>query len=231
MYCKSCNYEIDDNSKFCPNCGHQIQKLEAPQETTQNEITPNYEIKKCEICGYSWLTGEIICPNCKNNTQVKETFSVHNLMDKLEKIDNENLAVTFADKMYQTLRGKKISKKDEIKVNLIKFYPLPKTKNALYDFVVFSDANSKITPTGNAKDIQSQRIVADAWKAKLEQSYHLAKLKYGHEADFIEIKNLYEERKRKERLEIILPLAIGFGIFIILFGFLMIMYLLETVLG
>ena len=190
--------------KFCPNCGT------STQET---------DVRKCDVCGYSWLTGEDLCPNCGHNSQSKETFSVHDLMDKLSKIDNENLVLTFSDKIYQKLRGKNISKKDEIKVNLIKFYPLPKTKNALYEFIVFSNANSKISNAGNANDIQSQTIIANAWKAKLEQSYHFALLKYGNDADFLEIKRMYIERKRKDILSIVIPIVIAIGGFFLLFSF------------
>ena len=68
MYCKKCNTEIANNMKFCPYCGT------STQET---------DIRKCEVCGYSWLTGEDLCPNCGHNSQSKETFSVHDLMDKL----------------------------------------------------------------------------------------------------------------------------------------------------
>ena len=221
MYCKRCNVEIAENVKFCPNCGNQIQNIVVTKEATyRDDCTINHELKKCDMCGYSWLTGENICPNCGNDSQTKETFSVHDLMDKISKIDNDNLAITFADKMYQKLRGKSISKKDELKVNLIKFYPLPKTKNALYEFVIFSNANSKVSNAGNTKDIQSQTIIANAWKAKLEQSYNFAKLKYGNEADFIEIKRLYEDRKRKDLLSIIIPFAVLLGIplFVIFIG-------------
>jgi hypothetical protein len=50
MYCGKCGYQLNKvNSKFCPNCGHELLGSNLQQRTNSYDQDPNLGI--CQICG------------------------------------------------------------------------------------------------------------------------------------------------------------------------------------
>ena len=64
--CSSCNFEIDESTKFCPNCGSNCQQA---------------GVIKCNKCGMENLSSVSFCKQCGNNLkqnrsrEIKQKFA------------------------------------------------------------------------------------------------------------------------------------------------------------
>lgn len=58
MYCEKCGAEIDNDTKFCPNCGCSAEKV------IEVEPIPMQEKKYCSKCGEQIHKDAVICPKC-----------------------------------------------------------------------------------------------------------------------------------------------------------------------
>lgn len=93
--------------------------------------------------------------------------------------DNANAIKYFALKLEKT---KSVEKKNELISN---FY-IPNTKEDIYEFFIL--AISSITTDDRCEQ---------AWKAKLEQTYHKAKLSFGNSSEFEYVDKLYLKTMKK----------------------------------
>ena len=110
IVCKECGMDFDDNSKYCPNCGHEIKEELAeiseevasdlickkcgavlkenqqfcPKCGTEKGYTNN---KKCLKCGAIIDPGEKFCSKCGTKAKIDIQSD---LMDKTKKIKNIN---------------------------------------------------------------------------------------------------------------------------------------------
>lgn len=57
--CQNCGCEVDDESKFCKNCGSEIVK---------NEVVEVSETKFCANCGFEMDKSTKFCPECGTST-------------------------------------------------------------------------------------------------------------------------------------------------------------------
>lgn len=75
----------------------------------------------------------------------------------------------------------------ENKVDLIRNYPIPNTKEDVYEFMVFASTNVKG---------EQNKQVFSAWAAKFEQCYKKAELLFDDRKDFEKISKIYDSTKR-----------------------------------
>ena len=155
---------------FCSNCGKQV---------------PNGS-KFCYNCGSSIVTdyqstskrttvfeGEIHkCPSCGAVLKAFE-HKCKECGHEIRSINNHSVVQEFAEKLEKT---KSIAKKNELISN---FY-IPNTKEDIYEFFILAISN--LTTDTNCEE---------SWKAKLEQTYHKAKLSFGNTSEFEYIEKLY----------------------------------------
>ncbi len=71
--CPECGFELDPNSRFCPNCGHQILVFRRCANCGKN-LTP--KAKFCPSCGTPAGSALLpkVCPNCGKENLPKATF-------------------------------------------------------------------------------------------------------------------------------------------------------------
>lgn len=94
MFCSNCGCKIDDNSKFCMNCGKQIIKAES---SINVPIGTKLVSAKCTSCGASVNVNpnsEIAkCPFCGNNYIVEKAINMFNITNGNFNIDNATINV------------------------------------------------------------------------------------------------------------------------------------------
>ncbi len=59
MYCKECGSKLDEEVKFCPNCGAKVKEDEKDEKKEKKHDKP-----KCTCCGYEgdWVLGPLLRP-------------------------------------------------------------------------------------------------------------------------------------------------------------------------
>lgn len=159
-FCMNCGHQLPEGAKFCSSCGTSTGKVN-PEETHRRQEWAG-KISKCPSCGEDVPSFTTICPSCGYEFRGSSTTSaIKEFVSKLESAATE----------YQ-------------KANVIRSFPIPNTKEDIFEFMILASSNI---------DERPNKEVFDAWIAKFEQSYQKAKLSFKQESDFVKIQAIYEK--------------------------------------
>ena len=155
-YCSKCGYKVRDDEPFCEICGTRIRANTEGVRRNVNigrtERTAKiYEgnMHTCRHCGAQINSFTSVCPDC--GAEIRDTETSRSL----EKFYND----------YQRARD------DKAKIALIKTFPVPNSKEDIYEFMFLAASNF------NAKmyiESKEEETVNNAWYSKLDQCYHKA---------------------------------------------------------
>ena len=164
-FCMHCGQELLAGAKFCSSCGTPTSQTDTKRETVYEGI-----IHKCPNCGEVLNSFVSNCPSCGYEIRgSKNSFAVCTLVSKLEEIEAQRPEG-------KQSKGLGLSKTDEQKINLISNFPIPNTKEDLYEFLILAASNinadlyDSLNGELNKITNKSQIAVSDAWKSKFEQS-------------------------------------------------------------
>lgn len=163
-------------------------------------------IHKCPNCGEVLEAFVTHCPSC--GYEIRDTHSsssVREFAAKLERIEAKQMPAFEQKKsVMKMVFGKDFQNKDEAeearddfekqkeqeKATLIINYSVPNTKEDILEFMILAASNINVK-----KGIDDE--VTKAWITKLEQVYQRAEISMGSNPDFLQIKSIYD-RKKKE---------------------------------
>ena len=114
-----------------------------------------------------------------------------------------------------------LTKTDEQKISLIRNFPIPNTKEDLYEFLILSKSNIEIDLYENTQIKSARLAVSDAWKAKFEQAYQKAKLLLKNDDRMVEIDKMYKEINNsinKAKRKIWVTLGAVFGVLVVMYA-------------
>lgn len=95
-----------------------------------------------------------------------------------------------------------LSKADEQKINLIRNFPIPNTKEDVLEFAILASSNIDVKSYGiSGVNNKVSREISDAWMSKFEQAYQKAKLLFESSAHFHNIDTLFCEKKKQIKQE------------------------------
>jgi RNA polymerase subunit RPABC4/transcription elongation factor Spt4 len=184
-YCSNCGNQLEEGAKFCSNCGTAVESGNNDQRKTSYDG----EIHKCPSCGEVLPAFAAVCPACGYELRgTKANKSVQELVQKLQQIDNEK-----SSKGSRVL-GRMLrmpDKKDDQKINLIKSFAIPNTKEDIVEFAYLAAANIDLNSYKDDK-LDYKHFVSDAWFDKLEQAYQKAKLVLAGDSRLNDIQELYD---------------------------------------
>ncbi|MBR5553121.1 MAG: zinc ribbon domain-containing protein [Clostridia bacterium] len=162
-FCINCGQELADGAKFCANCGKAVNDSNSSE---QRKTVYDGVIHKCPNCGERLDSFVTNCPACGYELRgTKATSCVNDLAQKLER-----------------------SESIEQKVDLIRNFYIPNTKEDIYEFFILATSN-----------INAGGYDVEAWYAKLEQAYQKAKLSFGKAPEFEYLSQLYSKAKKQQR--------------------------------
>lgn len=182
-FCSYCGTKLDAGARFCKNCGEAVaQQPAGPAPVSEPAKPPRVEPVKEDPRAQrkTVYDGELHkCPNCgellKSFTTVCPTCAY-----ELRGVKTNSPVEALAKKLEQT------ASLDE-KIELITNFYIPNTKEDIYDFFILAVSNLE----------DKWYDTDDAWRAKLEQAYHKARLSFGSTPEFAYLEKLYT-RTRKE---------------------------------
>lgn len=202
-FCINCGQKLAEGAKFCANCGQAVSSANSPN---QRKAVYDGEVHKCPNCGEILESFTVNCPSCGYELRgANSTSSVQTLAMKLEQIESKRPPKKLRSVFSTAFSGGQLTYIDEQKVDLIKNFSIPNTKEDVLEFIILASSNIDVKLYGmeyhssqiQGKIVASQKAVSEAWLAKLEQAYQKAQLLFGGAQEFVNIQALYE-RKIKE---------------------------------
>lgn len=189
QFCPYCGTKLDEGARFCKNCGESVVQAQQSTGSISSHEEPNMETRqpKMEQVKEDPRTkrktvydGELHkCPNCgellKSFTTVCPTCGY------------EVRSVTTNSPVEALAKKVEMASSLDDKIELITNFYIPNTKEDIYDFFILAVSNLE----------DKWYDTDDAWRAKLEQAYHKAKLSFGNTPEFEYLEKLYT-RTRKE---------------------------------
>ena len=169
--CSKCGSQLPDGAKFCLNCGAQSSGLPENSQAYQagsskRETVFEGEIHKCPSCGEVLGAFVTTCPSCGYEIRGgKASASLHEFSMSLANATS-----------------------DEQRTSLIRNFPVPNTKEDIFEFLILASSNI----TGN-----TEQNICDAWAVKFRQVEQKAKLALTADADKAKFNELYEQAKKK----------------------------------
>ena len=169
-FCRECGKQLQDNAKFCPDCGTPVNPVAESSGDVRREIYDG-EVHKCPHCGESLNAFEIECPSCHRQIRgSKGSSAIKELSERL-------VAAT----------------SDKQRIIIIKNFPIPNTKEDIFEFMML--ASSNFDSSYYAAHLHEEDM-SDAWLIKVEQCYQKAKLMFGNDPDFAKIESEYLKIKQ-----------------------------------
>lgn len=123
-------------------------------------------------------------------------------ISRLERSRTSSRTATKIEIRGWTVEGEE-SVTDKSVANIIQNFPIPNTKEDVFEFMVLASANIDPSAVGQyihpaeSSEEKSRKMLSNAWNAKLEQVYQKAKLTFGNSPDFYEIQEIYDKKKKE----------------------------------
>ena len=194
-FCRHCGHALAAGDSFCSGCGKAV---DGSSTDEGRKSTYDGEIHKCPSCGVTLDSFVTKCPDCGYELRgVSATSSVKELSEKLDEI--EALRGTITD---DAILEKKIS--------AIENFPIPNTKEDIFEFIVLAAANIDL----KEKDFAKNKLML-AWKKKFEQAYYKARISFSDDSDFYKIEHLYKQEIVKPKRYKIIKRLIIVGIIVL----------------
>lgn len=232
-FCTNCGSPILDGTKFCQNCGVDVNAGQAAERAKRQKEYIGRVIK-CPVCGENIPSFTVVCPSCGHEFRgAKASGVIKEFASKLEAIEYGReyekprvLFGVFDNKV-------RVSKTDEQKISLIQSFAVPNTKEDILEFMILatSNINFRSYDSTNTNISKSNIAINDAWLAKIRQVYSKAKLSYSNDFDFSQIQKLYDDciiNIGKSKKKGIFKWVLVFGWMPLLFAVLFIMIAIKA---
>lgn len=225
-FCINCGQELAEGAKFCANCGKAVT---GESTTSQRKTVYEGNLHKCPNCGEVLNSFVTNCPTCGH--EIRDTqgvSSVRQLAIKLEQLESKRPPKKGTNIFTQTFSGgTQLQSIDEKKIDLIRNFSIPNTKEDVLEFIVLAAANIDLKVYGlDSNRYQmfdpARRELSDAWLAKLEQADQKAEIMFGHTQEYLSMRNVYENKMKaikKQKLQIVWLIAGVLGSLFVMFGF------------
>lgn len=164
-FCSNCGKQLAEGVKFCSECGAKVIESENPE---QRKVVYEGEIHKCPSCGEILESFVAKCPTCGYELRGKKS---------------SNSVKEFAMKLAAT-------EMDSAKVVLIQNFPIPNTKEDIFEFMILAASNFEEYYSDSG---DRQKEISKAWVSKIKQGYQKAKILFGGDQDFLKIQKIYDQ--------------------------------------
>lgn len=162
-FCVNCGKQLGNGAKFCTSCGKPTSVI---NDNNERKNVYDGQMHKCPSCGELLNAFVSSCPACGYEVRGSKA----------------------SDSVYEfTLRLNQV-KTVEQRVNVIRNFPIPNTREDIFEFMILASTNI----SG-----ESENNVFDAWLAKFEQSYQKARLVLENDSDLNKIQVIYNATQKQ----------------------------------
>ena len=210
-FCSNCGKKISANAKFCPECGAAVEH----DNGSERENTFEGKVHKCPNCGEPIKAFSTKCPLCGYEFRDAQSSStIKEFARQLQEIESRRKGKTKFSAVAEAFGMKGGDTTDEQKINLIRSFSVPNTKEDVLEFMILASSNIDETAYENNAN-STDKSVSNAWIAKTDQVYQKAKLTFGTEPEFARIQEMYDSKMKAVKKSKGKPMKIVLGCLII----------------
>lgn len=228
MYCINCGSELPEKAKFCLQCGTKIYSADTDDKSSfegkSRKQVFDGEIKKCPHCGATIESFQTNCANCgyelrgQRANSFAESFAEgmnkiesefanikndHSMEISLFKNDGKGFWSKYVDLANE--EDKRIRQYEQYhnrKIQYIKNFPIPNSKEELYEFMIMASNNIDEDCFRYKKSLFGKELInnvkedielSKAWLSKMKMIYQKAKMSIKDSKDFAQIESIYNE--------------------------------------
>lgn len=214
QFCPYCGTKLDKGARFCKSCGeavacdtqesHSQTKLPAESPAERKTVYEGY-VHKCPNCGKLLNAFDLVCPACGHEIRNREASTAVQRFAKeiagLEAERDSPVILTHGrtedGKPSKNARRKAREQIDHKIASYIQNFPIPNTKEDLFEFLILSSSNISEDRYSD-KISKGEKTISDAWKSKFEQAYHKAKISFSNTPEFEKIDVIYKAKQKDE---------------------------------
>ena len=196
-YCIYCGKENPGDARFCSGCGKPVASSAPSDERRQ---VYDGVIHKCPNCGEILNSFITTCPSCGWELRdIRSSKTVKDLSNKLDTLTATKQETT-RQRFWREEFTSAHHKNDEQKIELIKNFVIPTTKEDVLEFMSYAIGNVNTSVlTDDDYRTRTERAISEAWIAKLDQAYSKAVVLFGSDSAFEPVKQLYLAKKEEIR--------------------------------
>lgn len=153
-FCSNCGAKLKEGVKFCSECGSRVENEEHSTNEKRKTVFEG-AVHKCTNCGEVLPSFVLKCPSC--GYEIRDTKSsrvIEEFSKKLSECESINKTI-----------------------QVIRTFPIPNTKEDLFEFLVVAKTNMKrYDKNGDGVISESEEELLNAWLIKVDQCIEKAKI-------------------------------------------------------
>lgn len=210
VFCIRCGEKNNVGARFCQSCGASLEDVEKEQTEEVYKERQHWQsayaerkqefagkIIKCPNCGEILKAFITECPSCGYELRCADSNNtLKELVARLDAIDLRPDVVS-QEKHKKNSELNVLTEKDKRKIDLIRNFPIPNTKEDLYEFLIMAASNvdtEHIEGWNASGQSKGEKALSEAWKAKYEQAYLKATISFGNLQEFQELNEAYLDK-------------------------------------
>ncbi|MCR5255614.1 MAG: zinc ribbon domain-containing protein [Acetatifactor sp.] len=174
VFCTNCGKKVSAGVKFCPECGTPISN----EGSGERKQVFEGSVHKCPNCGEPIKAFSTKCSACGYEFREAPTSAtVKEFARQLQEIESKRKGKSKLSSVAEAFGVKAKDTTDEQKINLIRNFSVPNSKEDVLEFMILASSNIDVSAYENNND-PTAKDVSNAWIAKTDQVYQKAKLSF-----------------------------------------------------
>jgi hypothetical protein len=186
-FCTKCGAELIEGDKFCRGCGTPVARGETDDRFDFDASWDTYEKPKavretsgkCPGCGEQLLSTDKVCPTCGFQVEVVTASKAMN--EFIADLSDLEARVITGELGYARV------------VKAIDSFSIPHTPSGILAFMALAKSRTSSGQRDYKQGDEANKAIAQAWEAKAQYAYELAKVSFSDSEEFKDIEAAHKK--------------------------------------